>query len=713
MQNTPTPEQIARAAWLRAELARHNRLYHQLDAPEISDAEFDALFRELEELEAAFPGLALDATDAQDSATASVGAEILPELHARAHSQRMYGLENVFSQEEWLAFVQRIQRQEPQTPLVFWTDPKMDGLALELVYKDGRLIAALTRGDGETGEDVTRTVYTIKNIPKELPVNEPCPRLLKVRGEAVITKIDFAALNVAQARAHGKLFANPRNAAAGSIRQLDTNIAARRPLKFYAYGFGRPEWHENIAPWTSYAQAMRQFLAWGFECPTDGRLCDNPAAVYAYFEEMAAKRESMPFDIDGVVAKLDSLEAQAALGFTARAPRFAVALKFKAVQARTRLLGIEIQVGRTGALTPVAILEPVSVGGVTVSRATLHNEEEIAAKGLKINDIVLVQRAGDVIPEVVRSLLEERTGEEREFHFPTECPKCGTPVHREPGEAAWRCVNATCPAVLLRSIIHFVSKAGLDVDGVGERWIEILVQRGLVKSPADLFSLTAAQLLTLDRMGPKLASNMVNALDQARRNAPLHRLISGLGVRHVGEQTARDLANSFGSLDALASASLEDLQAVENIGGKVAESIRDFFTNPGNIELLRRLKELGLWPVQKAKTTPAPIGSFQGEQLSLFAPTINASPGAAPADPSILASPLAGKRILFTGTLPSLSRTEATRLAEAAGAIPANGVSKKLDFLIVGDEPGGKLQKARELGVAILNEQEFLALIKK
>lgn len=717
--NSPTAEQRRRADELRALLAHHNRLYHQLDAAEISDAEYDALFEELRVLESHFPELAQTA-----SPTAEVGAQVLAELPTRRHSQRMYGLENVFSREEWLAFTQRIQKQEANVPLHFWVDPKMDGLALELIYENGTLSAALTRGDGETGEEVTHTVRTISNIPERLSSNRPVPALLEVRGEVVITKDNFALLNARQAKKHGKLFANPRNAAAGSIRQLDAAVAAKRPLTFFAYGFGRIDW-AGMPPWQHVDEVMKNLAAYGFDCPNDGKLCENPALVYEYFEEMAKKRESMPFEIDGVVAKLNSLEAQNALGFTARAPRFSVALKFKAIQAHTKLLDIEIQVGRTGALTPVAILEPVSVGGVTVSRATLHNAEEIAAKDLRINDTVVVQRAGDVIPEVVRPLPEDRTGAELIFAFPAQCPVCGTAVHREADEVAWRCINAVCPAVLERSIIHFVSKAGLDVDGMGNKWIEILVRRGMVKSPADLFELTTVQLLTLERMGVKLANNMVNALKTAKESAPLHRLISALGIRHVGAQTARDLAAAFGDMDRLAAAASIELQAVEGVGEKVAEAIRDFFTNAGNTELLRRLKNLGLWPVQPtapntgtAPGTPAGSAPTGGQLLlpGMARSETDARVETDAARSSATQAPapalgLAGKRILFTGTLSALSRNEASRKAEAAGAIPASGVSKKLDILVAGADPGSKLNKARELGITVLSEQEFLELL--
>lgn len=674
------PEDVVRrAAWLRAELERHNRLYYELDTPEISDAEYDDLYRELVDVESHWPALRDDA-----SPTQRVGGEVLDALEKRAHTLRMYSLDNAFSHDEWLAFVQRMRNALPEAPSAFWCDPKMDGLALEVIYENGVFTSALTRGNGEEGEVVTAAMRTVRNLPPVLR-GESVPRRIEVRGEVVIGKADFELLNARQSAAGGKLFANPRNAAAGSVRQLDTKVTAGRPLSFLAYGVGQVLVDGGVVPWKSHSELMTTLCKWGFDAPPQGRLCATPDDVWAYYDELGNRRESLPIEIDGVVAKLDDIEAQEALGFTARAPRWALALKFPAMQARTLLDDIRVQVGRTGVLTPVAILEPVRVGGVEVSRATLHNEDEIRAKGLLLGDMVIVQRAGDVIPEVVRPIIEERTGKERPFIFPLTCPECGNPVSRLDGEVAHRCVNVLCPAVRRQSIIHFVSKAGLDVRGVGESRVRQLVDSGHVTSPADLFSLSRLDLMTFERMGPKSATNFVDALAAARTGATLARLICALGIRHVGEQTARTLAANFTDLDALRAAEGETLQQLPDIGPEVAGSIRTFFSNEGNLALLDRLRAIGLWPVR--------------EEAAVVV-------GDAP-------RPLEGVRLLFTGSLASMPRSEAQRLAESAGGIVVGSVSKKLDMLVTGADPGSKLDKARALGVRIVEEDAFFAMLRE
>ncbi len=673
----PNPE--ARVKFLKEQLAYHARRYHELDSPEVSDAEYDSLFQELLALETEYPEL-----QTPDSPTLRVGGGVLDFLPHQAHSLRMYSLDNAFDAVDWHEFINKISRFLPGRRIeeeAFWADPKMDGLAMELIYEQGLLRAALTRGDGETGEVVTQNLRTVKNAPLRL-LGENIPTVLEVRGEVVITKNDFEHLNARQAARGDKVFANPRNAAAGSVRQLDSAISASRPLRFMAYGIGRAEF-AGASPWSSQEQIMRGLAALGFSIAPEAKLCRNPLEVEAYFQEIAAKREDLPFEIDGVVAKINSLALQEELGYTARAPRWALALKFRAHQAVTRLLDIQVQVGRSGVLTPVAYLEPVAVGGVTVSRATLHNQDEIKAKGLRIGDKVLVQRAGDVIPEVLRPILEERDGSEREFVFPDLCPVCGNHVHREPGEAAWRCVNVSCPAVVRQSIIHFVSKAGLDIQGVGGRWIEQLIDKGLVKNPADLFTLTNLDFHRLERMGPKLAQNFIQAFGEAVKNASLHRLICALGIRHVGEQTAKALAAAYVDLDALGAADEVDLQKITDIGPEVAISIRDFFAEPGNRYLLARFKELGLWPRREAATEARNSGGA-----------------------------LAGKSVLFTGALSRMPRGQAQKLAEGAGASLAGSVSRKLDYLVVGADPGSKLAKARELGVKVLGEDEFFRLLE-
>lgn len=665
-----------RMAWLTTILEHHNYLYHTLDKPVISDDQYDALFRELKALEEDHPQWR-----SPHSPTLRVGGGLLGGLPKQRHRQRMYGLDNVFSAEEWQEFVARMQRALPEAPLAFWCDPKLDGLALEIIYEDGVLQQALTRGDGEEGEVVTEAVRTIRTVPLRLRGAGPFPERLEVRGEVVIYKKDFAAINERRESLGQKLLANPRNAAAGALRQLDVANTQQMPLRFLAYSLGEARWGQ-AEPCHFQHELATRLRDYGFLTPPDGKLCADPAAVEAYVESVRQGRADFPMEIDGAVAKQDDLEAQEALGFTARAPRFAIAFKFPAMQVHTRLTGIEIQVGRTGVLTPVAQLEPVAVGGVMVTRATLHNEDEILAKDVRVGDTVIVQRAGDVIPEVVGPVLEERPSGARPFEFPHICPVCGEPAHREPGEAAWRCGNISCPAVRLRSICHFVSKAGLDVQGVGQKWIEQLVSSGHVTSPEQLFRLTVQDLLPFDRMGDVLARKIVDAFDDARHNATLARLISALGIRHVGEQTARMLAAHFHDMDALAAADTQRLLELPDVGPEVASSIRSFFESPANQHMLAGLREAGLWPVAAAE----------------------------PAEAAGEGGPLQGKNILFTGTL-SIARGKAKQLAEAAGAVVLGSVSKKLDILVVGENPGSKLEKAQSLGITVLDEAAFLDLL--
>lgn len=670
---SPTDEERNRITALREFITYHNYRYHTLDAPEISDDAFNAAFQELVALEERFPLLR-----AEDSPTRKVGGEVLSALETRAHVRRMYSLDNVFSAEEWQAFLKKLGNALPDAPHCFWCDPKMDGLALELVYEQGRLVAALTRGDGNVGEVVTAAVRTVRNVPQKL-FGVP-PEYLEVRGEMVFNRKDFEELNARQRKINAKTFANPRNAAAGSIRQLDTSITASRPLRFLAYGLGQVRFGE-VVPWHTYEEVMSRLQAYGFETPPHGRVCPSFESVITYFEETRLNREKLAYEIDGVVIKVNDLEAQEALGYTARAPRFAVAWKFPAQQATTRLLAITVQVGRTGTLTPVAELVPVNVGGAEVSRATLHNEDEIKNRDVRVGDTVIVQRAGDVIPEVVGPVLSLRPEDAVPFEFPRFCPSCGEPVHRLEGEAAWRCVNVSCSAVLRQSLAHFVSKAGLDIEGFGQRWIELLVSSGRVKTPADLFTLKVEELLHYERMGIKLATKFVNALEVAKKKATLPRLISALGIRLVGEQTAKTLASAYSNMADLAAADIDSLQHLPDIGPEVAGSICFFFKDKANQELLKRLHELGLWPVSSSESRI----SVQG--------------------------PLVGKKLLFTGSL-TVPRSQAQQMAEAAGAEIMGNVSRKLDILVAGEEPGSKLEKAQTLGIQVMNENEFLALIQ-
>lgn len=676
MENIPT-EARARAKILREALEYHAHRYYVLDDPEISDGEYDRLFRDLLDLEAQYPAL----RDAS-SPTVRVGGAVLDSLETRAHRLRMYSLDNVFSTEELYDFVDKMVRLLPGTTrddIAFWVDPKMDGLAMELIYENGVFTTALTRGDGEKGEIVTEAMRTVKNIPLRL-TGDAVPASLEVRGEIVITRKEFEALNAKQIASGARPFANPRNAAAGSVRQLDSRITAARPLRFMAYGVGMVDGVPG-GSWPTYELLMQNLKNMGFATAPEARLCPTPAAVKAAFEDLAAKRASLPFEIDGVVAKVNDTSLHEPLGFTARAPRWAVALKFPAIQAETVLQSITVQVGRTGVLTPVANLEPVQVGGVTVARATLHNEDEIKAKDLREGDTVIVQRAGDVIPEVVRPVLEKRKPGAMPFVFPTVCPECGENAHRAAGEAAWRCLNNLCPAVVRESVKFFVSKSGLDVQGVGARWVEEFVDRGMVKTFADLFRLKREDLLALDRMGEKLADNFLAALETARTGSTLARLIAALGIRHVGEQTAKALAARFRTMDALMEAGYDTLQTVPDVGPEVAEAICQYFDTPGNKALLADLKAIGLWPVLARE------------------------------EPAVTDGPLAGKSVLFTGTL-SMPRGEAEALAEKAGARIASSVSRKLDYLVVGASPGSKLRKAEELGVTVLDEQAYLTLIR-
>ena len=663
-----------RVSVLRELLAHHEYRYHVLDDPEISDAEYDRFFRELQELENRHPEL----QDAS-SPTRRVGGAVLASLETQEHRLRMYSLDNAFSSQDFDDYVVKILRLLPGTTeedVAFWVDPKMDGLAMELVYQNGVLATALTRGDGEKGEIVTESMCTVKNVPLRL-VGHAVPRYLEVRGEVVITREDFRALNTRQAESGAKPFANPRNAAAGSVRQLDSRVTATRPLRFMAYGVGYVE-ETPGGIWATYEDLMRSLESMGFATAPEARLCRTPGDVAAAFVELGNKRHSLPFEIDGVVAKINDCSLHALLGFTAKAPRWAIAMKFPAMQEETKLKAITIQVGRTGVLTPVAELEPVQVGGVTVSRATLHNEDEIAAKDLRVGDTVIVQRAGDVIPEVVRPVLEKRDPSSSTFVFPAVCPICHEQAYREEGQAAWRCLNHTCPAVVREAIKFFASKGGLDIQGIGSRWIEEFVDRGLVTTFADLFRLQREDLLKLPRAGEKLVDNFLAALESTRNKSTLPRFIVALGIRHVGEQTAKALAVKYRDMDTLMVADFASLQTVPDVGPEVADAVCRYFATPGNRELLADLKGIGLWPGMPEETPAAPTG------------------------------PLRGKSLLFTGTLSAMTRGAAEKRAEALGGHIVSGVSRNLDILVVGASPGSKLHKAEALGIAIWDEERFL-----
>ncbi|GHV54439.1 DNA ligase [Deltaproteobacteria bacterium] len=675
-EKTAPPAVRDRAQELRQQLAYHARRYYDLDDAEISDAEYDRLYRELRRLEEEY-GL----RDAA-SPTSRVGGDVLAGVKTRRHKMRMYSLDNVFSHEELVDFVDKLLRLLPETPhdsLAFWVDPKMDGLAMELIYERGLFTAALTRGkNGEIGEIVTEAVR--KNVPQKLK-GKSFPAYLEVRGEVIMTKKDFTNLNVTRAQNDLPAFANPRNAAAGYVRRLSLRAGFECPLQFYAYGVGMVN-DAPGGPWPNYELLMQALHDLGFDAAPEACLCGNVAAVDAAFHALGEKRAAFPFEIDGVVAKINDIALHRVLGFTAHAPRWAVALKFPSILEETLLEDIFIQVGRTGVLTPVAQLCPVSVGGVTVSRATLHNEDEIHAKDLRIGDTVIVRRSGDVIPEVVRAVAEKRDSRAKPFVFPDCCPECGEPAWREQGEAAWRCCNHMCPAVLRESILFFVSKNGLDMRGLGERLIQELFDNKLVRTVPDIFRLKRDDLLPLDKMGDKRAEAVLASIENAKKNSTLPQFITALGIRHVGAQTAKSLAMRYRNMDTIMASVYDDLKNIQDIGPKVAASIRRYCDATGNKTLLAELKSLGLWPVMDA----AQEGSAQGS--------------------------LAGKTILFTGAL-TLSRSDAEKLAEQAGANITSGFSRKLDYLVAGENPGSKLHKAIDAGVRILDEQAFFALVRQ
>ena len=680
---------IERLTFLKKELKRHNKLYHTLDNPEISDQEYDVLFKELVALENQYPELIT-----KDSPTQKIGGEVLSFLATQKHRLRMYGLDNVFSLEEYEAFLQKGKnyfiKENPYKELstvtldTWWADPKLDGLAAEIIYENGELVMALTRGDGEEGEVITSAVRTIRNVPQHLGENLPFTRL-EVRGEVLMLKKDFEKLNEKQKKLNQKTFANPRNAAAGSLRQLDTRITAERKLIFLAYGVGQviiPQAEDEIgfSLWKTQEELMQGLSKLGFAISKESELCKNSQQALNFCEKMETIRDTLPYELDGVVYKVNNRLVQQVLAFTARSPRFAIAWKFSSRKAETVLKAITIQVGRTGVLTPVAELEPVSIGGVMVSRATLHNEEELKALDVRVGDTVLVQRAGDVIPDILSVNLEKRPANSVPYEFPTFCPVCQSKAVKLKDEAAWRCVNIDCPAQKLQGIIHFVSKAGLDIIGVGEKWVEKLVEIGRVKNIADLFTVTVKELLVFEGMGEVSANKFVDSLNEAKHTATLNRFISALGIRLVGEQTAKTLAQAFENIDDLANASVDKLITLQDIGPEVASSIKNYFLSSERQEVITRLKEYGLNP--------------QRQEVVAQKETA-----------------LTGKTILFTGTL-SKPRQEFEKQAEEAGAKLLSAVSKNLNYLVVGEKAGSKLEKAQKLGVQTLTEQEFLDLLK-
>ena len=661
-------EAAARVAELRERIDYHNYRYHALDDPEIPDSEYDRLMRELEALEAAHPDL-----QTPDSPTRRVGAEPVSAFAEVVHATPMLSLGNAFGEEELRGFDRRVRERLEIDEVEYALEPKLDGLAASLVYVDGRFERGATRGDGERGEDVTRNLRTISGVPLRLR-GDRHPRMLEVRGEVYMTRSGFERLNAKQRAAGEKIYANPRNAAAGSLRQLDSTITASRPLTILFHGLGRIEGHPGFDTHRAMTEGL---LEWGFPVSRELAVLRGVEACLSFYEEIGRRRDRLDFDIDGIVVKVNRLDQQRALGTVSRAPRWAVACKFPAQEELTVVRGIDVQVGRTGTLTPVARLEPVQVAGVTVTNATLHNQDEVDRKDVRVGDTVIVRRAGDVIPEVVRVLPERRPEGTQPFALPCECPDCGAPALRSEEESAVRCgAGLSCPAQRKQAITHFASRRALDIEGLGDKLVEQLVDLGMVENVVDLYRLEPEAIAALERMAEKSAANLIEALERSRQTT-LSRFLYGLGIRDVGEATAAALARHFGDLDPLLGASEEVLQEVPDVGPVVAANIRAFLDNPKNRDLVRRLAEILSWPVESG---PGP-------------------------------SALAGKTFVITGTLGSMGRSEAKERLQALGAKVAGSVSKKSDYVIAGEAAGSKRDKAERLGVPVLGEEDLIRLL--
>lgn len=655
---------------LRALISYHNHRYYILDSPEISDAQYDQLMRELKRLEAAHPELITP-----DSPTQRVGAAPVEAFGVVEHRLPLLSLGNVFSHEELVAWYNRILNLAGEQDLDFVCEIKMDGLAVSLTYADGRLVTGATRGDGYRGEDVTLNLRTVRSIPLSVPSNAP-PRF-EARGEVYFPKAGFKKLNEERAREGLPLFANPRNAGAGSVRQLDPRITAQRPLDIYIYALGYAE--GGTLPGTHW-ERMEYLKSLGLKLNPNNRLCKTIDEVAEYYREWLERRESLPYDADGIVVKVNSIEIQDRLGTVGHEPRWAVAYKFPAIQGTTILIDIGINVGRTGSLNPYAVLEPVSVGGVTIRHAALHNEEDIRRKDIRIGDTVIIQRAGEVIPEIVGPVVSKRTGKEKVFSMPSHCPVCESEVIKPEDEAMHRCTNAACPAQAVEKLKHFVIRAAMDIDGVGEKLCAALFEAGLVKDVADLYCLTQEQLLGLERMADKSVSNVLSSIERSK-SRPLARLIFALGILHVGEEMAQLLASRFTSLNALASAPQEELLAIPSVGPKIAESIVAFFRQEGNRCIIEKLGKAGV--------------KLEEEE--------------APAKPAEL--PLAGQEFVLTGRLESFTRHEAeARIKELGGGV-SSSVTRKTTYVVAGADPGSKRDKAISLGITLLTEEELTRMI--
>jgi len=661
---------------LRTTLTQHDFHYYVQDAPVIPDAEYDALFRTLQELEQRYPHLITP-----DSPTQRVGAPPLKAFAQLAHRTPMLSLANAFSDDEVIAFDRRIREILGVDRVAYAVEPKFDGLAVSLVYENGMLAKGATRGDGYTGEDITLNLRTIPSIPLRLQMS--AANLFEVRGEVVMLKADFAHLNEQQQKKGEKTLVNPRNAAAGSLRQLDSRITAARRLTFFAYGIGA--FHENQPVFSTHSEILAHLASQQFLVAQQSNTVTGVEELLAYYRQMSDLRISLPYEIDGVVYKVNDLTQQKTLGYVSRAPRFAIAHKFPAQEASTELLAIEIQVGRTGALTPVARLAPVFVGGVTVTNATLHNEDEVQRKQIMIGDTVIVRRAGDVIPEVVAAIPERRPAHARPFTMPDHCPVCGSKAVRLPDEAVTRCTGGLyCPAQRKQAILHFAARRAMDIDGLGERLVDQLIDQELVHTPADLYQLRIDMLARLERMAEKSAGNLVTAIEDSKKTT-LPRFIHALGIRHVGEATARALAVHAGGLEPLMNMDAGQLQQIPDIGPVVAQSIADFFAEAHNREVIGQLLKSGLQWEQPGSAS---------QQLSGVNPAIS------------------GKTFVLTGTLPSMTRDQAKNRIEQQGGKVTGSVSSATSYVVAGSDPGSKYTKAIELGISVLDEEQLLALLQ-
>src|SRR5271165_1385746 len=657
---------------LREEIVRHEYLYYVVDEPEISDAAFDKLMNRLKELEAQYPELVTP-----DSPTVRVGGTPREGFTTVRHARPMLSLDNAFSFDALKDWDRRVREGTGRLVNEYIAEHKFDGLSISLQYVDGLLVRGVTRGDGTTGEDVTPNVKTIRSIPLRIDAatlkKVKLPASFEVRGEVMMTRKAFEALNRQQEETGGKIFVNPRNSAAGAVRVLDPSITARRKLDFFAYYL----YVDGKVPFARHSDSLQALKQMRFRASDDWKLCDGIDAVVAYCEAWDTKREMLAYEIDGVVIKLNSTALQNELGFTSKAPRWAIAYKYPARQEQTVVNDIIVQVGRTGTLTPVAFLQPVQVGGVTVSRSTLHNMDEIDRLGVQIGDTVLIERAGEVIPHILKVVKEGKN--RRAFHMPAKCPECGSAIHKAEGEVAYRCVNAACPAKRKESLLHFAGRHAMDIDGLGEKIVDQLVEKGIVKDVADLYALKQDEVANLERMAEKSAQNLLEEIAASKKN-PLSRLIFALGIQFVGERTGQLLAEHFSSLEDFAAAKTEELENVPEVGPKVAASIVEFFSEPANRKLIKKLDKAGVHPTAEKR--------------------------------EVKSQKLAGKSFVFTGGLANRSREEAGELVLQHGGKVSGSVSKKTDYVVVGTDPGSKYDKAKELGVPILTESEFEKLIE-